>query len=179
MDLDASLTAAADVKKDERRWSPQAAAFHAAMPTLLAHEGLWEGTYTHIDVNRNVLDTHKTRVRCEFPQYGPIVYRQHNHFIWEDGREAKAELPGEFRDGRLWWDLPTFSGSAWETHDGLILLSLNRKDEPGARFFEIIMMGEGGKSRSRTWHWFKDGALYKRTLCEETRVDEERRAPHE
>ena len=82
------------------------------------------------------------------------------------------ELPGVYREGRLWWDTETFHGSAWETHDGMILLNLERKDDPGARFFEIIVMGETGKHRARTWHWFKDGKLFKRTLCDEWRVDE-------
>ena len=70
----------------------------------------------------------------------------------------------------MWWDTETFHGSAWETHDGLVLLNLDRKDDPGARFFEIIMMGDTGEHRARTWHWFKDGQLYKRTLCNESRV---------
>ena len=146
-------------------------AFHAAMPTMRAHQGVWEGTYRHIDADAALIDQHKVRVRCEFPDEGEIVYRQHNHFMWEDGREQKAELPGIFRDGRLWWDLPTFFGSCWETHDGLILLNLTRKDDPGAKFFEIIAMGEGGQKRARTWHWFKDGTLYKRTLCDEHKVN--------
>lgn len=138
---------------------------------MLAHEGLWAGRYTHININADVLDTHTARVRCEFPTSGPYVYIQHNHFIWEDGREHKAELPGVFKDGRLWWDTETFHGSAWEANDGIILLNLDRKDEPGARFFEMIVMGDTGEHRARTWHWFKDGKLFKRTLCDEWRIE--------
>lgn len=144
--------------------------FKDAMPTMLRHEGDWEGRYTHIDVDANILDQHDVRIKCEFPKSGHFVYIQYNHFIWDDGREYKAELPGVYRDGRLWWDTNTFSGSAWETHDGLILLNLERKDDPGARFFEMIAMGETGEHRARTWHWFKDGKLFKRTLCDEWRV---------
>lgn len=115
-----------------------------------------------------LVDQHDSRVVCEFPAEGPFAYIQHNHFLWPDGREVRATLPGVFRDGRLWWDLPTFAGCAWES-DGLILLDLQRRDEPGAAFKEIIVMGETGTHRARTWHWFKDGALYRRTLCDETR----------
>lgn len=145
--------------------------FRKAMPTIRAHEGVWEGVYKHIDIDANIIDQHKVRIICEFPTTGEYPYIQHNHFMWEDGRELKAKLPGVFRgDGRLWFDTPTFHGSSWETHDGLILLNLDRKDDPGANFFEIIAMGSSCKDRARTWHWFKDGKLFKRTLCDEWKV---------
>ncbi|WP_371398132.1 hypothetical protein [Fretibacter rubidus] len=146
--------------------------FHAHMPAMRAHAGTWEGVYTHINRDAEILDKHAVNVRCEFPSSGDYVYVQHNHFTWDDGREYRATLPGTYRDGRLWWDLETFSGSAWETKDGLILLNLDRKDDPGANFFEIIAMGSTGQQRSRTWHWFKDGALFKRTLCDEWKVSD-------
>lgn len=146
--------------------------FHAAMPGMRLHEGTWEGVYTHIDSDAAIIDKHKVRIRCEFPTSGEFVYIQHNHFMWEDGREFKATLPGTFKDDRLWWDLDTFKGSAWETKDGLILLNLDRKDDPGANFFELIAMGSTGRHRSRTWHWFKDGKLFKRTLCDEWKVSD-------
>ena len=144
--------------------------FHQNMPAMLDHEGTWEGVYTHIDRNAEVIDKHKVQVICEFPTSGQYAYIQHNHFTWDDGREFKMDLPGVYRDGRLWWDLETFSGSAWQTKDNLILLNLDRKDDPGANFFELIAMGSTGKHRSRTWHWFKDGQLFKRTLCDEWKV---------
>jgi hypothetical protein len=146
------------------------AAIKAALPALLDHEGVWEGTYRHIDPSGATLDVHGARIICEFPAAGPIHYIQRNRFTWTDGRTSEAILNGVLRDGRLWWDEPGFRGSAWTTHEGLILLDLDRKDDPGARFFEIIVMAPGGRSRARTWHWFKDGRLQKRTLCDETRV---------
>lgn len=149
----------------------QAERLRKEMPAIFQHEGVWEGLYTHINRDAEVMDKHKVRVRCEFPTSGKYVYIQHNHFMWEDGREYKVDLPGIYKDGRLWWDTETFHGSAWQTKDNLILLNLNRKDDPGAHFFELIAMGETGKHRARTWHWFKDGQLYKRTLCDEWKVE--------
>jgi hypothetical protein len=140
------------------------------MPAMLRHDGVWEGLYRHVDVDGNLLDMHRTRVRCEFPTEGPYAYVQYNHFMWDDGRESHATLPGVLRDGKLWWDLETFRGYSWETEDGILMLNLERKDEPGANFFEMITMGDTGQYRSRTWQWFKDGKLYKRTLCDEERV---------
>lgn len=143
--------------------------FHHAMPAMRAHEGLWEGRYIHLDADAKEIDRHASRVVCEFPDDGPFAYIQHNRFTHDDGRVDTARLDGTFRGGRLWWDEPTFSGSAWETQDGLILLHLDRKDLPGVKFWEIILPPVN-HVRSRTWHFVKDGVLIRRTLCEERRV---------
>jgi hypothetical protein len=139
-------------------------------PATRAHEGVWEGVYTHINAAAEIEDRHATRVICEFPSEGEVVYRQHILFTWEDGRVRSDVFEGVERDGALWYDTPTFRGRSWETDDGLILLNLQRKDEPGAHFFEIIAMGATGEHRARTWHWFRNGKLYRRTLCDEVRV---------
>ena len=147
--------------------------FHAAMPTMRHHAGVWEGTYRHVDADGQVLDSHASRVACEFPDEGPFAYIQRNRFTWEDGRTHEAVLEGTFRGGRLWWDAPTFHGYAWE-HEGVVFLELERKDEPGATMREAILMGarpgEREDVRSRTWHWFRDGKLFRRTLVEERRT---------
>jgi len=146
--------------------------FHNAMPAMKKHAGEWEGIYTHLNRAAEIIDQHKVSIRCEFPTTGEYVYIQHNHFMWDDGRVFEMQLPGVFRDNRLWWDTPTFQGSAWQTLDDIILLNLTRKDDPGAMFFEMINMGVNGDHRSRTWQWFKDGQLFKRTLCDEWRVSD-------
>ena len=53
-------------------------AFHAAMPTMRLHAGVWEGTYRHVDAQGAVVDMHATRVVCEFPDGGPFAYIQRN-----------------------------------------------------------------------------------------------------
>lgn len=140
------------------------------MPGMMKHAGLWKGFYTHLDAEGGLIDQHQSTVECEFPETGPYAYIQHNQFVWEDGREARATLPGILKNGKLWWDTDTFKGCAWETDFGLVMLNLERKDDPGANFYEIIALGQDGRHRSRTWHWFKNGKLFKRTLCEEKRV---------
>ena len=109
---------------------------------------------------------------CEFPENGEFAYIQHNLFIWPDGKEQRYTLPGRLQDDKLWWDTPTFSGCAWQTDFDIILLNLTRKDEVGANFFEMITLGETGKHRARTWQWFREGQLYKRTLCTESKVSD-------
>ena len=146
------------------------AALERVFPSILRHEGVWRGTYRHVDPAGALIDQHASEVRCEFPDNGPFAYIQHNRFTWADGRETTARLEGALIGDRLWWEASTFSGWAWETRDGLILLDLERKDEPGSRFYEIIVTAPDGVSRARTWHWMNAGGLYKRTLCDERRV---------
>lgn len=139
------------------------------MPTMLAHEGHWDGTYRHEDNDGNILDQHRTLTRCEFPDGGEFAYIQHNDMIWSDGREQHFEFGGVYRDGRLYWDTERFSGYGWES-GGLILLRLDRKDAPGERYTELIELADDGKSRARIWQWFRDGTPYRRTLCDEKRT---------
>lgn len=139
-------------------------------PAMRAHAGIWEGTYTHLDQEGVVEDRHRARVVCEFPENGEVFYRQHIFFEWEDGRVRDDRFDGVIRDGAVWFDTPTFHGRSWETDAGIVLLHLDRKDEPDACFQEVILMGEGGRHRARTWHWFRDGRLFRRTLCDEVRA---------
>ncbi len=139
----------------------------AAMPVMARHRGTWAGSYRHLDDEGALIDAHQAEIRCEMPDDGPFAYIQHNHFTWADGREQQYSLPGVLKDGRLWWDVPTFSGYAWQTLDDVMLLNLTRKDVDGANFIEMITIGATGDYRARSWHWFKDGQLYRRTLCHE------------
>lgn len=140
------------------------------MPALFAHEGIWDGTYRHVDADGTLIDQHRMRTRCEFPASGEYAYVQHNHLIWPDGREQRLSFGGVFRDGKLWWDTDRFHGAGWETLDNVLMLTLHRKDEPGVRFTEMIQIADDGESRARTWQWFRDGTPFKRTLCDERRV---------
>ena len=141
------------------------------MPSILQHEGIWQGEYQHIDRDGKIIDRHASRVECVFPAMGDEVYIQKNHFSWDDGREQKVEFGGVLRDDRIFWDTPTFSGYGWEAGPAIFLLELDRKDVAGASFTEIIVLGASGKHRARTWHWFKDGRCYQRTLCNEWLVE--------
>ncbi|MFN9731217.1 MAG: hypothetical protein ACK59M_12265 [Pseudomonadota bacterium] len=144
------------------------AALARDFPEILRHEGTWTGTYRHLDGEGRLVDRHQSHVECTFPDAGPWAYVQRNRFTWDDGREQRVELPALLRDGRLWWDVPAFHGSAWASLEGTILLRLERKDEPGAHFVELIVLAPDGRSRARTWHRFRDGRLDRRTLCDET-----------
>jgi hypothetical protein len=141
----------------------------AVFPGILAHEGRWVGEYRHLDAAGDLLDVHEAEVRCEFPDHGAWAYVQHNHFRWTDGREQRMTLPGRLEGRHLVWDVATFRGRAWDSEGGVILLRVDRKDEPGVYFVEAIVANDAVTERARTWHWFKDGRLVRRTLCHETR----------
>jgi hypothetical protein len=141
-----------------------------AMPALFAHAGTWEGVYRHVDRDFTLVDQHRMTTVCQFPADGPYAYVQHNHLRWDDGREVKRVFGGVYRDGRLWWDTDRFSGHGWETREGVLMLKLDRKDEPGVHFIEMITLSGDGAARARTWQWFRDGIPFRRTLCDEWRV---------
>ena len=140
------------------------------MPAMLRHEGAWEGVYTTVDLDGNVTDRHKSRVVCEFPDDGDYVYVQKNRFDWDDGSSFETEFEGVLDGNRILWDNDRFTGYGWATRDDLVLLTLDRKDRPGEHFTEIIVLAPDGQSRGRTWHWFHNGRLYQRTLCDEKRT---------
>lgn len=141
----------------------------ATLPALLRHEGLWRGRYRTIDLDGQLVDEHESEVECVFPEQGPYHYLQRNAFTWRDGRTKHLEFGGELRNSRIYWDTETFRGYGWCTDDDVVLLTLERKDVADATFTEIIVLGDNGRSRARTWHWFRSGELYQRTLCDEWR----------
>jgi len=140
-----------------------------SLPEMLKHEGVWAGTYTHLDIGGNVIDTYKSRIECIFPEEGEAVYIQKNSYTWDDGRVVNTTFDGILLDDKIYWDTETFQGYGWESGN-CVLLTLDRKDDPGASFTEIIIIGEDNNHRVRTWHWFKHGKCFQRTLCNEIRV---------
>lgn len=146
------------------------AALAAAMPAMLLHEGWWEGWYRHLDADGTLLDAHRVRTHCEFPDAGPWHYVQHSFLAWEDGREARYEFGGRLEGDRLVWDTERFCGYGWQTHEDTLMLRLDRLDVPGAWYVEMIGIAPDGQSRARTWQWFRGGAAWKRTLCDERRI---------
>lgn len=140
-----------------------------AMPLMIAHAGEWDGTYRHVDADGTLLDEHRARTVCSFPDKDDEHYIQHSRFSWADGRREEYRFAGTFRGGLLRWDTERFSGIGWETH-GALMLRLDRRDVPGAYYVEMIVLGEDGRTRARTWQWFRDGRPWKRTLCDEVRV---------
>jgi hypothetical protein len=141
-----------------------------AMPVLLRHLGEWEGEYIHVDTDNRVIDRHRSHLQCTFPEDGPFAYYQINTYTWDDGRREEIHFPATFRDGRIWWDTDRISGSAWEIDHRTVMLTWTRKSEPGSYLYEMIQLSADGQHRGRTWHWFQDDKLFKRTCITEHRA---------
>lgn len=144
--------------------------FAEAMPNMLLHSGTWEGIYRHVDRDGTLVDQHHMTTICQFPRQSEFAYVQDNRLRWDDGREAHHRFGGNYRDGLLWWDTDRFSGYGWETREGVVMLKLDRKDEPGVSFIEMISLSSDGRTRARTWQWFRNGDPFRRTLCDEWRT---------
>ena len=140
------------------------------MPAMLLHEGTWEGTYRFVNLEGKVIDQYQSRIECVFPDDGPWVYVQKNHYAWPDGRVFETGFGGELRGDRIWWDTDRFRGYGWATLDDIVMLTLDRKDNPGESFSEMIVLAPDRNYRARTWQWFRDGKPFQRTLCDERKV---------
>lgn len=140
------------------------------MPVLVRHEGVWEGEYIHVDPSNAVLDRHHSRLQCRFPAEGPHAYYQINTYSWDNGRVEEIHFPATYRDGRIWWDTDRIDGSAWEIDRRTVMLMWTRKDLPGTYLYEMIQISDDGNNRGRTWHWFENDVLVKRTCIKERRV---------
>lgn len=140
------------------------------MPVLARHEGEWVGTYTHMDADHKIVDQHRSHLKCTFPADGPHAYHQINRYMWTDGREEEHHFPAAYRNGRILWDTDRISGYAWELDARTVALTWTRKDMPGWYLYEMIQISEDNTNRARTWHWFENDILVRRTLIQEKRV---------
>lgn len=139
------------------------------MPGRFAHQGVWDGHYRTVDLEGRARDQHRSRVEVVFPNEGPH-YLQRNLFTWDDGRTLVVEHPGYFSDGMLRWNTEHIEGAAWQAGERCVVLRWRRHDSPGSELTELIALGKGATHRARTWHWFRDGVCYQRTLIDETRA---------
>lgn len=139
------------------------------MPVLVRHEGDWVGTYTVIDNNGNITDKHESHITCQFPDAEDYPYLQTNRYQWPDGKVEEYQFPGKYCDKKLWFDTERITGQAWEANDSIIILYFSYKEIPNAYVYEMIHLSACNHHRARTWHWFKDGQIYQRTLIQEER----------
>jgi len=143
----------------------------AVMPAMLLHDGWWDGWYRDFDPDGQLLEERRVRTHCEFPDDGAWSYVQRNWIRWADGREMHVEFGGRLEGDRMIWRTDRFTGYGWQTHEHLIMLRLDRLDLPGACYVEMINLFPGANIRSRTWQWFRGDKPWKRTLCDEKRIN--------
>lgn len=142
------------------------------MPLLARNEGVWEGWYRYYSAESGkLIDQHRSRLICRFREEGEFPYHQTNHYFWEDGRTEERDFPASYADGRIWWDNDLITGWAAamkpDDFNRSTCLNWTRKGEPDLYLYEMIQISDCGKFRSRTWHWYKAGRCFQRTLIDE------------
>ena len=141
----------------------------AGMPVLCRHEGEWKGTYVHVDADNVEIERHDSHLKCMFDANG-YPYYQINTYVHADGRTEELHFPATYRDKAIWWDTDRIVGKAWEIDDRTVVLTWRRKDLPSSYLYEMIQLSDDGNDRARTWHWFENDVLVKRTCIKERRV---------
>jgi hypothetical protein len=146
------------------------------MPLLASQVGVWEGTYVHFDSDHHEIDRHSSRLVCRLFDGDDGVARltQSNIYDWADGTREIRYFDGTYRDDRVWFDnenIVGWTGSiALDETDRTMMVGWVRAGEPDFRFYEMITVAEDGQAKNRTWHWYRKGRLFQRTLINETRV---------
>ncbi|MCG5218518.1 DUF3598 family protein [Streptosporangium sp. KLBMP 9127] len=144
------------------------------MPLLARHEGEWTGAYVHVDPGGKEIDRHASHLTCRFPADGSHDYLQTNRYTWDDGREEVHTFPGVYDgDGRMIFDTERIRGVTWCLDENTIYLTWRFKSaDPSVdqRLFELIVLSDDGRHRSRTWQWLEHGVCVRRTLITERRA---------
>ena len=152
------------------------------MPLVAEQEGVWEGEYVHLDPRHEIIDRHRSRLVCRLfdGEDGKARLAQTNIYDWPDGTREIRYFDGVFRGDRVWIDNVNVSG--WTASVSLdetgrtIMVGWVRAGEPDFRYYEMITVAEDGKAKNRTWHWYRRGRLFQRTVINETRISRDWKA---
>jgi hypothetical protein len=139
-------------------------------------EGVWDGEYVHLDENHNIIDRHQSRLVCRLNDGpdGEARLSQTNIYSWDDGEQEIRFFEGIYRGDRLWIENELIDG--WTSAVSLdatnrtIMVAWTRAAEPDFRYYELITVAEDGDAKNRTWHWYRKGRLFQRTVINEVRV---------
>lgn len=146
------------------------------MPLVASQAGVWEGEYVHLDADHNVIDRHSSRLVCRLfdGEDGQARLAQTNIYEWADGTREIRYFDGVFRDDRVWFDTVNINGwtasIAQDETDRTIMVGWVRAGEPDFRYYEMITIAEDNEAKNRTWHWYRKGRLFQRTVINENRI---------
>ena len=152
----------------------------AETQTIVAdQQGVWDGEYVHLDENNNEIDRHKSRLVCRLYDGadGEAKLAQTNIYTWADNQQEIRYFEGVFKKDRIWIENELITG--WTSAIDLdptnrtIMVGWTRATEPDFRYYEIITVAEDGNAKNRTWHWYRKGRLFQRTLINEQRTSKD------
>ncbi len=130
------------------------------------HTGIWEGTYTRINPNGEILTRFNSKLTIRM--FDGNKYHQVNQYFWPDGHAECHDFGiSEFNEhGELIFDSPRIEGKAWETHNSVCLI-WSYKNRPGSKLFEMIDLIGDGTHRIRVWKWSENDDFQGITMIEE------------
>ena len=138
--------------------------------------GVWDGEYVHLDANHTVVDRHRSRLVCRLHDgaEGTAKLSQTNIYTWDDGQQEIRYFDAVFEGDRLWLKNDLIEGwtSAIKMDETqrTIMVVWTRPSEPGFTYYEMITLSEDGDAKNRTWHWYREGRLFQRTVINEERI---------
>lgn len=146
------------------------------MPLVAAQEGVWRGEYVHLDGDHREIDRHRSMLVCRLfdgPD-GEARLVQSNIYDWPDGSREIRFFDGVLQGERICianvningWVAPLAMDETART----IMVLWTRAGEPDFRYYEMITVSEDGLAKNRTWHWYRKGRLFQRTLINEELV---------
>lgn len=145
-------------------------------PIVADQAGVWEGEYVHFDADHRLIDRHKSRLICRLQDGADGVAKlsQTNIYTWPDDTQEIRFFDGTFEGDRVWIKndlIDGWTGAVEMDPTGrTILVGWVRAHEPDFRYYEMITVAEDGNAKNRTWHWYRHGRLFQRTLINENRV---------
>ncbi|MBV6624883.1 MAG: DUF3598 domain-containing protein [Rivularia sp. (in: Bacteria)] len=143
------------------------------MPVLFRHRGEWQGICTVVDIQGIIIDEHESHLSCEFPEARDYCYSQINRYTWADGKQKQHHFTGIYQDKKLVFNTEYIVGKAWEFDDSTIILWLSYKRLSNIYLYEMINISPCSQYRFRTWQWYQDNQVFKRTSAQEKRTSNE------
>lgn len=149
------------------------------LPLVADQAGVWEGEYVHLDESHRIIDRHQSRLICRLTDGvdGAAKLSQTNIYTWADGTQEIRYFDGTFRDDRIWINNNLIDGwvgqVALDPTGRTIMVHWVRAHEPDFRYYEIITVAQDGEAKNRTWHWYRHGRLFQRTVINENRISRE------
>jgi hypothetical protein len=138
--------------------------------------GIWEGTYTRLSENAEVMFTHKSKLSLHL---SGKEWRQANLYAFDSGREEfhNFGMSPFNENGVMKYDNHRIIGEAWEANGGKnILLWWSYKQFPGSMLYEMITP-ISSTHRMRVWQHSMNGKFEGLTMIEEWKTADQSEIP--
>jgi hypothetical protein len=143
-------------------------ALRARIPVLVRSLGVWEGTFTRVDLAGKVLDRCSSRLTCSVRPDG--VYRQVDEFRWDDGHTETMVLVASIGDDGLNFSTERIEGRTWQAGPDNMVGTWSHRSDPQSRTWEILTLTDEDHRKARCHQHFQRGELTGFTLIDEHRA---------